>query len=957
MHITPRVYSYTSIIVLLLLSTSLTIAQGVIKGKVIDEGSGETLIGAYVVLEGTTDGTATDLDGGYSLSLQQGTYNLVYSYTGYPEKRVEDIVVENGQVTFQDVVLSDSEGVALDIDVTVTAERLTNTEVAVLLERKEALTISDNLSVQEMSRYGASEASGALRKVTGTSVENGKYIFVRGLGDRYSLSQLNGLVIPSTDPYRNSAQLDLIPTSLIDNISTAKTFTPDQPGSFTGGNVDIRTKKFPDLPTFTVSVTAGYNSQSNLIDNFLTHQGGDYEYLGYDNARGLPAPLQNTAIRDLQSNRSEGLARRNGNQEAAEALDAGIKSVIPQVAPTTTNSFLDHGLSLAYGNKFNFGNNILGLIATASFKQDYQHLENFRQADWRILFDSDAELQNQGDLIADRSTLNPTLSGLVGLAYRIGQNNEISLTSMYNHTTEKTSRMVVGERPDNIFLPRQLQGFQLSFIEQDLINIQLGGEHRFPQWNGFTVEWRASQVNSSQYEPQTRFFENILNVETGRYGGPGGADINQPLYFWRDLQDQQYTAKLDLIMPLAKRGNTIKVGGYYSTKDRTSTEDQLLLNTTVAAQDLEDLGGDQNALVAFDNIGILDRSEGTGRYVIGNYLNDNTLPQNTYDGEENISAVYGMLTYQLRKNLKFVGGLRMEVTDLQSVSRDTSLPIGSVSETDFLPSLGLIYEATEGFNIRGNYSRTLARPNMREISTFIIQDPLLNIFERGNPDSLGRSLIDNYDLRLEYFLGGNELIALSGYYKNFTDPIVRQQIASANNEFQFINTSSGYLFGIEFELRKSLAFLTDKFSNLSLVTNASYILSEVETGAVSERDPGARPFPGQPDYIINTALNYVQPELGWDVALSANFVGDRLNAIGSGNRLDRYDRARTQLDFVASKQFGPLRVRVGVLNILDDPYTISTDYKGNEFIYSDFRRGVDFRFGVSYNIGNRVRLQ
>ncbi|MEL7160091.1 MAG: carboxypeptidase-like regulatory domain-containing protein, partial [Bacteroidota bacterium] len=442
----------------LILSVGL-FAQGAISGTILDEGSGEPLIGATIQVDGTGIGTVTDFDGKYSFKVEAGTYTLKVTYIGYPDKTLEEIAVTDGEVTYQNVTLSEEGGIDIET-VVVKAERLTNTEVAVLVERKEALVVSDNISVQEMARYGASDATGALRKVTGASVEGGKYIFVRGLGDRYSLSQLNGLVIPSTDPYRNSAQLDLIPTSLVDNISTAKTFTPDQPGSFTGGNVDIRTKKFPDLPTFTISLSAGFNSQSNLIDDFLTHSGGTNDYLGYDNARAIPAAITDPNIRPLLNNRSEGLARRNGNEEAANALDAGVRSLIPQVTPTDSRSSLDHGVSLAYGNKFEMGLNTLGVIATLSFKQDYQNLDDFQEGNWSILFLEDEELFNNGDFNVNRSILNPTTSGLVGLAYRLGENNELSFTSMYNHSSEKTSRTVFGERPDNLFFPRLLEGFQ-----------------------------------------------------------------------------------------------------------------------------------------------------------------------------------------------------------------------------------------------------------------------------------------------------------------------------------------------------------------------------------------------------------------------------------------------------------------------------------------------------------------
>lgn len=936
-----------------LCASTMLLAQGALSGTVIDKASGETIIGASVVIQGTGTGTATDWDGKYSLELAAGTYSLEYSYIGYPTVTLDSIVIIDGEINYQDVVMSDEEGIALDLDVTVTAERLTNTEVAVLLMRKEAAVISDNLSVQEMARYGASDAGGALRKVTGTSVEGGKYIFVRGLGDRYSLSQLNGLTIPSTDPYRNSAQLDLIPTNLIDNISTAKTFSPDQPGNFTGGNVDIRTKKFPDLPTFTVSISGGYNSQSNLIDNFLTHDGGGSDYFGFDNGRAIPSALTDPEARSLLNANSERLARRNGDEAAATALDNAIRSVIPQVAPTQTSATLDHGLSLTYGNKFKMGENTLGLIATASFKQDYQNLDDFREGNWEVLSVDDEGLFNNGDFIVNRSVLNPTLSGLVGLAYRLGANNEFNFTGMYNHTAETTSRTVFGERPDNLFFPRLLEGFQLSHVEQELNNFQLGGEHLFPNLNNLKVEWRGSLVNSSQLEPQTRFFENTFNVEDDRYGF-GGADTNAPFYFWRRLEDEQQIGKVDVTIPFGAPGNSVKVGGLYSTKDRISTEDTYRLVSGAAVTRLDDLGGDQNAFVAPDNIGILDRDASNGRYSIGNFLIDQTLPRNNYSGNETITAAYGMLTYQVTENLKFVGGGRVEITDIEVISQDTSVAASTIDETDFLPSANLIYEIVEDFNIRASYSRTLARPTMREISPFTIIDPLTSTFERGNPDSLGRSLINNFDLRLEYFLNNSELIALSGYYKKFQDPIIRQQLASTNNEFQYDNVDNGYLFGIEFELRKDLDFISPKLANFSFVTNASYIISETETGTPVDTDLAIRErnFVGQPEYIINAALNFVEPESGWDVALAINSIGDRITTIGSpsGNRRDQIARSRNQLDFIASKKFGDVRLRVSVLNILDDPFTVSAIYKGQEFIYSDFQRGIDLRFGATYTI-------
>ncbi len=233
-------------------------AQGTISGTISDLSTGETLIGANVVIDGTSTGTSTDFDGKYQFDAPAGTYTIFISYIGYQDKRVEGVVIQDNQVTYLDVSLSD-QAIDLGVEITVTAAAIERSENAILLLQRKSDKIQDGISSQEMSKFAVSDAAGAMKKVTGATVQGGKYINIRGLGDRYSLTQLNDLVIPSTDPYRNAAQLDLIPTSLLENIITSKTFTPDQPGNFTGGNVNIKTKSFPEQFTFTISASAGYN--------------------------------------------------------------------------------------------------------------------------------------------------------------------------------------------------------------------------------------------------------------------------------------------------------------------------------------------------------------------------------------------------------------------------------------------------------------------------------------------------------------------------------------------------------------------------------------------------------------------------------------------------------------------------------------------------------------------------
>ena len=224
-------------------SFAMLSAQGTITGTIIDEDLGETLISAYVYVEGTEIVTSTDFDGKYVIDVDAGTYSLRVTYIGFEDKVITDVIVKDGETTFLDVAMS-SESLEIE-EVVVTASAIERTENAILMLQRRSDKIQDGISSQEMSRLASGNVANAMTKVTGASVQDGKYVYVRGLGDRYSLTQMNGLPMPSIDPYRNSAQLDMIPVNLLDNIITSKTFTPDQPGTFTGGNVNIKTKEFP----------------------------------------------------------------------------------------------------------------------------------------------------------------------------------------------------------------------------------------------------------------------------------------------------------------------------------------------------------------------------------------------------------------------------------------------------------------------------------------------------------------------------------------------------------------------------------------------------------------------------------------------------------------------------------------------------------------------------------------
>ena len=930
-------------------------AQGSLSGTIYDESSGEPLIGATILVVETGTGTATDFDGKYQITgLAAGSYSLEISYVGYSTATLTAVEIKNNDVNYLDYALSD--GAVGLAEVVVTAKVIERSETALLLIRRKAEVVQDNIGADEMSRYAVNDAAGALKKVTGATVQGGKYIYIRGLGDRYSLSQLNGLIIPSTDPYRNSAQLDLIPTNLLDNITTTKTFTPDQPGTFTGGNVDIVTKSFPETRTFNVSVSTGYNSKSNLRDDYLTQMGGNSDYFGYDDGtRALSSILTDEKTAQWLNQNGEREARR-GNPDAAEAaaaLDAAADALIPQFAPTRTNSPLDHSLGFSFGNQYSLGGDRkLGIIASASFKQDYQHLNNFLIANYQVFNVNADTLFNFGFFETDESITNPTVNGLLGAAFRLNSNNDITFNLIYNHSTEEKSTVIFGEKPDNIISPRFLNGYGLSFQERELLNYQLGGKHVFPDLGNLRIDWRASLVKSSQLEPQTRFWQDAINTESGLYS-VGGADLQDPFLFWRNLNDDQFSAKVDFTLPFGGN-NKFKFGGYLSRKDREFSEFQYRLVTTSRSAPFYQ--GDPNQFVR-DYNGIIDNSDDGTRYFSGNYVEDQRNPNNVYSGFDDVNAAYGMVTYNLVSNLKFVGGARLETTDIftrnSAESQPDSLRQGQLDDVNILPSANLIWEVIENMNVRTSYSRTLARPNMREVSPYFSFDPIRNAFFRGNVD-LDKTDITNLDLRWEYFFGRGEVIAVSGYYKDFTNPIVQQFIRSANIEIRYGNVPSAQLYGVEFELRKDLGFIAPAFENFRFNTNLSFIKSMTDVEQFVGSEPVDRPFEGQPTAIVNAALNYENRDHGWDATLSLNYVGDRLNTIGRESNPDLYDRGRAQLDINVIKRIGNLNLRFSIQNLTDDPYILAADFKGREFVYNEFKRGLDFGLGVSYTFRPKV---
>jgi len=455
-------------------------------------------------------------------------------------------------------------------------------------------------------------------------------------------------------------------------------------------------------------------------------------------------------------------------------------------------------------------------------------------------------------------------------------------------------------------------------------------------------------------EPDLRFFASDIDVENQQYY-ISRASYSLPSHYFRDLQDVQYEGRVDFTKPVFQnrsKGNKVKFGGFYSTKNRTLSE----VAFNIDNKDGVRYAGDIDAYFANENLGVIGETE-SGQNKIGLNLVNQTRLRNQYTGNQTVAAAYAMFMYDITPALKFIGGARYETTDLSVETGDTAIAKGLVKTGDILPSLNLVYSINEKSNLRFAATKTIARPNMREIAPFTTFQFIGGAIEVGNPN-LRRSTIYNVDLRYEFFPNPGEIVALSAYSKFFNDPIVKGINPFASNlEILYQNVEKGQVTGLELEYRKDLGLVSDALKGFKFGANASYILSSSSLDPADlklrqEFNPEAkntRAFQGQSPYIVNGYLSYAVEKRKLELMLAVNTYGDRMYAIGAKQNPDIYEKGLTMLDFQVSKGFkSGITVKASAKNILNQAYVQYMEFNNQQFDLVNYKRGQDFGLSVNY---------
>ncbi len=901
-------------------------SQGKISGLVLNVTTGDPLLKAGVEVVGRGMKVETGIDGDYTLSLPPGTYTLRVYREGFVEQTIEKVEVKAGATTELNAVL---QAVGAGESVTVSAGA-SNDAAAIIEDRKAATTISESISAVEIAKDTASSAAGVLQRAPGVSLVK-DFVYVRGLGERYSNTSLNNSILPTTEPDRKVVPMDLIPSSLLQSVRILKTFTPDQPGEFSGGLVKLDTVELPRAASLSVSYSLGFNSQTHG-DDFLNYPGGGVrDFFGFGRRhRALPGGVpQNERV--LRETVVGGEVIIPGLTPAElQALGRSFENIWnPRVEGTRPNN----GWSISGGDSFGK----FGVVGALSFKNELHTRDEVRNF-YQISGPNQITPSSTYDYTSSRTTAR--LGGAFNLAYELSKNNKFFFKNFLTNQGTDDTRIFEGFYQDRGTVIRNTR---LRYIQERIYTGQVSGDHIL-SWAGDTIfTWRYTYSRATLDEPDLReaLYEFNLSANDFIY-------FNQTQSLFRLFNQMRENLRepafdLSKFWFLGSKALNVKAGASYINRDRLFDSRRFRF----LPRDLQniDISQSPEQLLVQANISP-DR---------GFEIREETRTTDHYDALHNITAGYLMADLSWKK-WRFIGGVRGE-RSIQRVQtfepyRPEVIPVSAnLDDTDWLPSVGLAYNfRNQTMSLRGGFSRTVARPQFRELSPFEFTDVTGGRSSVGNPN-LTRTLITNYDVRYEWFLTPTDLLALSVFHKDIDDPIEIIVQAQTTLITSYRNADKARNTGMEVEFRKNIGDWWERLKHFSLNLNYTYVRSRVQIG---EQDRSLltnteRPLVGQAENIFNLVLDYGIPSIDAEARALFNYTGERISDVGALGLPDIIEHGYPNLDLLFAKHLGGerrWRVEFTVENLLNR----QIDYRLDNQAFNVYRSGRTFAFGVSYKI-------
>jgi hypothetical protein len=939
-------HSFFTLLVLFI-TISITAQTGTIIGKVVDDATAEDVIGANIVIVGTTTGTTSDFDGTFSIDLDAGVHSLEFIYMGSAKQIVTDIEVKAGEVTNLGVISMIEETNELDV-VVVTAKAVRNTENALMKLQQKSLNVLDAVSSQAISRSGDSDAGEAIQRVTGVTVQDGKNVFVRGLGDRYTKTILNSMEIPGLDPDRNTVQMDIFPTSILDNIIVYKTFTPNLSGDFTGGTVDISLKDYPEEKSMNISGSLGFNPYNNLNSDYLTYNSATTDGLGLGaNSRSLPI---NSGLKSLPP----GFGSNMEVDRRANAFDK-------EMSADRATSFLNSSFGFSFGNKIRKEKTTVGFNVALGYKNTYIYNEGAEFNDYLKNTSKDiTELELSQSRMGDIGTHEVLWSGLLNGSIRKG-NSAYSLSLF--HTQDGIKKTSIINSEDFINTSIALEKNILYYNQRNISNLSYKQKHDFS--DKLMLQINVSPSVSMNKEPDIRETTFAISDEGNYLFDTGaGAALTRT---YRDLLEISNNTKIDLEWKFKQwNGKGAKLLGGLAHLYKNRDFSIVMYNFRNQGLDLEFTG---NPDQIFEEQNLYSATTNEGFWIDGQ-----RNPSDRFQSNINITAGYIMNELPVSDKLTLVYGLRVEHAQMRYTGERQVIQTQNdvynnqkvLDELDFLPSVNATYKLKDNMNFRFAGSKTLVRPSFKEKSLAQILDPITGITFIGNVDNLEQTDIYNLDLRWEYFFNTGEMVSLTTFYKYFDNPIeiVAFQGESPTN-ITPRNADNARVIGLEFELKKKLTFISSSLENLSIGMNVTYVNSRVKMTQIEYEDRllelrtgettgDTRTMQGQSPYIVNAYLNYNDVDKGIEGNISYNVQGESLQVVGIRRNADVFMQSFHGLNMKVAKRLGKenkWKISVSAKNMLNQKrFSVYRSFQAEDQIWRSIRPGVGFSFGASYTM-------
>ena len=925
--------------------------SGSLSGTVLDE-KGEPLVGATILLAGTTLGTVTDLNGQYTLKqVPAGTHVIEARFISYETQQVSEVNVTGGKTTRLDLVMKPANEELGEV--VVKAGYKQASAEGLYARQKSSMKLVDGISADLIKKTSDNNVAQVLKRVSGVTIDKGKYVTVRGMSERYNNVQLNGASLPSTEPNRRNFSFDVIPAALIDNVTIAKTFTPDMPGEFVGGLVEVNTLAVPDKQFFNMTVGTGMNTNSTGKDFYSNKRfSGDYLFGNIDDRKWYTDRTEEASLVNIEN--------------------AGQKNTYGRRRYTAA-PLQNYGLSV--GLPFNLGNNQrLGVVAALTYRNE-QTIEDI----------TEGNMITRDSLYRDgwRNSF-VTATGAVGNLGWEMPGHKINWRNLFNNRFTHTNQAR--------FIYKYYEGYKFAqqysvVLQSRLWQSQLDGQHQL-FGKHLQLNWNASYNKVERINPDDRLVTGTKSGETAdgeevfywidsfvgdpSIGGSGNAqNIAAGHTMYSKLDETKKNAGADLAYSFSLGGKRQKLKAGYLGTFRNSDFGQQYLKGMYTTREIANWWGQvPEKMFSAERF-----ADGSLTYVISGMQGSRA---DYYTGKQDVHAAYLMGEFTLLQKLHLTTGVRLEKAKTEVTTQIYNYQVGNVDslvtldKTDWLPAAALVYNLAANLNARVAYSRTLARPDFREMSynTYYNVDDRVWVVNMG---ALRQSVTDNYDLRLEWFPRAGEVISIGAFYKEFTDPVelVTKMTSDQQNFYMYsVNLEKATAKGLEFNIRKSLGFTAPGtfLENLYLGGNATIIKGDVTYNlnevlgmpAISATDRN-RPLLGLSPYTVNANLAYEGPVFGAAVNYGRN--GRRLVTSGDYDKYDQYEASRDVLDLQLSARFlrQKLEVKLNASDILNQDIIVYRNTKIVEWTAENPNpegltgtEYLDLTDDLNYNPGDQV---